>query len=79
MSKTNQTNLKNAIVDLAKSLELVFRKYTKSTRTKAWEKITSKKGEEEVRKILVDPRRQVNTFNKLANDSFSEWVKRREG
>lgn len=85
--KNNKTNLKDAIVDLAKGLETVFRKYSKSTRTKAWQRITSKKGEEEVRKILVDPSRQVNTFQKLANESaeepegflkFSEWLDLRE-
>lgn len=70
----NQTNLKNAIVDLAKALESVFKKYSRSTRDKAWERLTSKKGEAEVKKILVDPKRQINTFQKLA---FSEWVDRR--
>lgn len=78
MSKNSQSNLKDAIVDIAKSLETVFKKYTRSTRNKAWERITSKKGETEVKKILLDPRRQVNTFQKLANDSFSEWLERSE-
>jgi hypothetical protein len=77
MPKNNQTNLKDAIVDIAKSLETVFKKYTRSTRNKAWERITSKKGEAEVKKILLDPKRQVNTFQKLANESFSEWLERR--
>jgi len=76
--KKNQTNLKDAIVDLAKGLETVFKKYSKSTRNKAWERITSKKGEAEVKKILLDPTRQVNTFQKLATESFTEWMKRRE-
>lgn len=75
--KTNQTNLKNAIVDMAKSLESVFRKYSRSTRKKAWGRITSKMGEKEVDKILIDPHRQVNTFQKLANESFSSWLERR--
>lgn len=77
MPKSNQTNLKNAIVDLAKSLEGVFKKYSRSTREKAWERVTSKRGEAEVKKILLDPKRQINTFQKLATESFSEWVKRR--
>lgn len=77
MPKNNQTNLKDAIVDIAKSLETVFKKYTRSTRNKAWERITSKKGEAEVKKILLDPKKQVNTFQKLANESFSEWLERR--
>lgn len=76
--KTNQTNLKDAIVDIAKGLESVFRKYSRITRKKAWEKITSKKGEKEIEKILVNPQRQINTFQKLATESFSEWLERRK-
>lgn len=63
---SNQTNLKNAIVDLAKSMESVFKKYSRQTRTKAWEKLTSKAGEKEMKKIINDPNRQINTFQKLA-------------
>jgi hypothetical protein len=66
---SNQTNLKNAIVDLAKSLEVVFRKYSRQTRTKAWEKLMSKDGEKEMKKIINDPARPINTFQKLANQS----------
>lgn len=65
----NKTNLKNAIVDLAKSLESVFKKYSRQTRTKAWNKITSKEGEKEIKKILNDPDRPINTFQKLATGS----------
>lgn len=75
--KKNQTNLKDAIVDLARSLETVFRKYSRGTREKAWERLTSRKGEAEVKKILLDPKRQINTFQKLATESFSEWMERR--
>lgn len=77
--KNNQTNLKNAIVDLAKGIGNVFKKYSRSTRKRAWERLTSKEGEKEVDKILLDPNRQINTFQKLANknESFSEWLERR--
>lgn len=77
------TNIKNAIVDIAKSLEAVFKKYTKSTREKAWKKITSKDGEKEIKKILNDPTRPTNTFQKLATQKdesikFSNWLSLRE-
>ena len=82
MEKKSNTNLQNAIVDIAKSLETVFKKYTKNTRTKAWEKITSKNGEKEIKKILNDPGRQPNTFQKLATQKesrdFSKWLSLRE-
>lgn len=75
----NQTNLKDAVVDIAKALESVFKKYSRSTREKAWERVTGREGEKEIKKILVDPHRQVNTFQKLANknESFSVWLEKR--
>lgn len=69
---SNQTNLRNAIVDLAKSMESVFKKYSRQTRTKAWEKLTSKEGEKEVKKIINDPARPINTFQKLATQKESD-------
>lgn len=80
------SNIKDAVVDIAKSLENVFKKYTKNTREKAWKKITSKDGEKEVKKIIVDPTRPINTFQKLATQKdecfmpkkFSDWLELRE-
>lgn len=85
MKKTD-TNVKNAIVDIAKNLETVFKKYSKNTREKAWDKITSKDGEKEIKKIIVDPSRPINTFQKLATQKdecfvpkkFSEWMQLKE-
>lgn len=74
---SNQTNLKNAIVDIAKSLESVFKKYSRQTRSKAWERLTGKEGEREVRKIINDPTRPINTFQKLATqkESFNREIR----
>lgn len=82
-AKSNDTNLRKAIVDIAKELESVFKKYSRQTRAKAWEKITSKDGEKEVRKILNDPSRPINTFQKLATQNeavmgFGDWIKFRK-
>jgi hypothetical protein len=66
-----KTNLKDAIMDLAKGIESVFRKYTKSTRERAWEKITSRDGEREIKKILVNPNRQLSPFAKLVTQRES--------
>jgi hypothetical protein len=78
--ESNKTNVKNAIVDIAKGLESTFKKYSRQTRIKAWEKITSKAGEREIKKILNDPSRQINTFQKLAtkNESFKNWLSQEE-
>jgi hypothetical protein len=86
MEKKPNSNIKDAVVDIAKSLEGVFKKYTKNTREKAWKKITSKDGEKEIKKIIIDPTRPINTFQKLATQKdecfvpkkFSDWVEIRE-
>lgn len=76
--KSNETNLRKAIVDIAKELESVFKKYSRQTRTKAWERLTNKDGEKEVKKILNDPARPINTFQKLATNeaslNFKDWL-----
>jgi len=65
------TNIQKAIVDIAGNLEKSFRKFSKSTRDKAWDRLTSAEGEKEIKKILQNPNRQLNTFQKLA---FKEWL-----
>jgi len=81
-AKSNDTNLRKAIVDIAKELETVFKKYSRQTRIKAWERLTSKEGEKELRKILNDPARPINTFQKLATKNeavfgFRDWLDER--
>ena len=61
------SSLKNAIMDIARGLETVFKKYTRSTRNRAWGKMISKEGEKEVARILRDPNLTVSPFGKLAN------------
>lgn len=66
-----KTNLRDAIMDLARGIESVFRKYTRSTRDKAWRKITGPDGEREIKKILIDPTRQLSPFGKLVTQKES--------
>ena len=65
------SNLQKAIMDIAGNLEKSFRKFTKSTREKAWQRITNAEGEKEVKKIIQDPNRQLSIFAKL---TFKEWL-----
>jgi hypothetical protein len=69
--KTPDTNIKKAIVDMASSLSGVFKKYARQTREKAWKDLTGSTGQREVQKLLQDPSRPINTFQKL---SFREWL-----
>lgn len=59
------SSLKGAIMALAKEIDSVFKRYSRSARTKAWEKITGKDGEREVKKILDNPGRSLSPFAKL--------------
>jgi hypothetical protein len=70
-SKKVDTNLQKAILDIASNLKKSFTKYSRNTRDKAWKRITSAEGEREINKILLNPERQLNTFQKLA---FKEWM-----
>ena len=70
-SKKVDTNLQKAILDIASNLKKSFTKYSRNTRDKAWKRITSAEGEREIDKILLNPERQLNTFQKLA---FKEWM-----
>lgn len=73
-SKKVDTNLQKAILDIASNLKKSFTKYSKNTRDKAWKRITSPEGEREIDKILLNPERQLNTFQKLA---FKEWMEKK--
>lgn len=81
MSKQkNDTGKINALVDMADALRKVFLKYSRSTRAEAWEKITSKKGQKEVEKLLVNPGRSLNTIRTLWSESvidFESWLRNR--
>lgn len=66
------SSIKSAIVDIASNLSKTFKKYTKNTRTRAWDVITNKDGEKEVKKLLIDPDRSLNMFSKL---NFKEWIR----
>lgn len=67
----NKTNLQNALVDMVKALKPVFKKYSRYARTEAWEKLSSKRGDDQMKKILIDPDRPINTFKQLG---FKEWL-----
>lgn len=66
----DKTQLQNATVDMASALKDVFKKYTRQTRAKAWSKLTSRQGMDEVEKIIQDPNRPLSQFRKL---NFAEW------
>lgn len=68
MSQHN--SIRDAIIDMVKALKPVLKKTTRHTREEAWKKLTDKKGQEQMKKILNDPDRPINTFSTLA---FKEY------
>jgi hypothetical protein len=68
-------NVREAIGSMVKALEVVFKKFSRQTRTKAWKKLTSEAGLKEMEKILQDPNRPVNNFQKLPlRENFKEFL-----
>lgn len=60
------SNIKSAIMALAKEIDSVFKRYSRQARKKAWERITDKDGEREIKKILDNPGRSLSPFERLA-------------
>jgi len=62
---------RQAVVDMATALRNVYKKYNRETRRKAWRALTSKKGQEEMAKLINQTTRPVSHFRSL---SFREWI-----
>lgn len=69
------SNLRKALMDVAQGLKTAFGKHTRNTRSVAWQRMTSPKGEKEVRKLIINPNRQLSIFAKL---TFKEWLEHSE-
>ncbi len=54
-----------AVMDMAEALARVFKRYTRSTRRKAWKQLTSPKGMHEMEQIVRTPTRSLNKFRTL--------------
>ena len=70
-----KSNVRKAIKDMAKNLSDVFKDYGRQAREKAWKKLISSKGKKEIERMLVNPKRPLNKFFKLA---FREWLEEKE-
>ena len=75
-SQASQTNTRHAMNDIAKALVTVFKKYTRTDRNKAWDKITSEQGLREMKKLLQDPNRPINMFAQISlkENTFEQFL-----
>lgn len=64
-------NTQKAIVDIAKALSGVFKKYQRQTSSRAVKKLCSSNGKKALEQLAQNPNRPLNQFPKLA---FREWV-----
>lgn len=66
-----KSSVQFATLDMATSLQGVFKQYSRHSRTKAFSKLTSGKGLSELKKLLVNPNRPMSVFRTL---SFRDWL-----
>ncbi len=66
-----KSRVQSATVDMAAALQGVFKQYTRHARQEGFRDLTSKKGMDNLEKLLVNPSRPLSAFRKL---SFKEWL-----
>jgi hypothetical protein len=67
----NESSSKEVIVDLGKSIQNVFKKYSKINRERGWNVIQSSDGRKQIEKIINNPNLSLSGFQKL---NFREWL-----
>lgn len=72
-------NPREAINDIFISLKDVFKKYSRSSRKKAWSKVTTSAGKEIVEKLINNPSIQLRGLDKLIfKENFQKWSDNRK-
>lgn len=69
---SQNSNSRDATKDIFDVLKGIFKRYSRSARKKSWKSVTSKSGEEIVKKIINNPSVPTPGLNRLA---FKEWLK----
>jgi hypothetical protein len=64
------TNKRDAIENIVRNLRKSFKDMTLQTRRKAWKSVRSDNGEKQVKKLIVNPNRQIQPLIM----SFKEWI-----
>ena len=63
--ESKDTNKLTCLMDIAKELQKVFKKYAKPTREDAWKKLTSEKGDKMVQGLIKTPDKSLSPFRTL--------------
>lgn len=67
------SDARDATRDVIEVLKGIFKRYSRTARRKAWERVTSKSGEGIVRKIINNPGVPTPGLDRLA---FKEWLEK---
>jgi hypothetical protein len=73
--KNNQQNdTRDALKDIFYSLKDVFKKYSRSSRKKAWNKTTTPSGKDIIEKMINNPSIPLRGLDRLIfKENFLEW------
>lgn len=77
----NLSNPQTAAVDMAKALQVVFKKYSRTARESAWKSLMSKNGRKQIDELLYTPTRSLNMFATLwsaKSPKFADWYKKKQ-
>lgn len=74
MSKSSDP--RKAINDLVKEIKKIFKKHTRTARSRAWSAVTSKGAKPQIDKIIKSPSAVVNGTSSWL--SYRDWVESRK-
>ncbi len=74
MKESQQNDNRKALNDIFHSLRDVFKKYSRSSRKKAWDKATTPAGEKIIDKIINNPAIPLRGLDRLMfKENFLKW------
>lgn len=68
----SNTDSRKTTEDIIQSIRSIFQRSSRGAREKAWERLFSTKGKEEIKTLVVNPNRGMNQFRGLI--TFKEWL-----
>ena len=68
---------RDAVSDMVRGLQSVFKKYSRSARRRGWNALTSTKGKRQISKLIDSPSRPVVGITRLLR--FKEWLEDEQG
>lgn len=64
---TSNSDARKTLKELVDNIKRIFQKHSRSARSEAWSALTTQEGEKEIKKLIQDPNRVVNSTSKWLN------------